>query len=117
MYSVEDRYTFESLQEWVESTSDVVDTESSFVFALVGNKSDMPLEVEHESIRARCETLGTQLSFFTSAKTGDNVLESFEKIVHHLHQTRSKQGSGPTSPGIITPGAPKPPKQSCCSLM
>ena len=117
MYSVEDRYTFENLQEWVESASDVVDSDS-FVFALVGNKSDLPLEVEHESIRARCETLSTQLSFFTSAKTGDNVLEAFEKIVLHVHRTRSRRACAPASTGtIIRPSGPKPAKQSCCSTM
>ena len=117
MYSVEDRYTFENLQEWVESAADVVDMDS-FVFALVGNKSDLPLEVEHESIRARCDILGTQLSFFTSAKTGDNVMESFEKMVHYLHRTRSTRSSAPTTitGTIIRPSGGKQ-KQTCCSLM
>lgn len=117
MYSVEDRYTFENLQEWVESASDVVDTDS-FVFALVGNKSDQPLEVEHESIRARCDTLETQLSFFTSAKTGDNVIESLEKLIHYLHKTRSSRCAPPSSTGtIVRPSGLKQQKQSCCSLL
>ena len=118
MYSVEDRYTFENLQEWVESAADVVDMDS-FMFALVGNKSDLPLEVEHESIKARCDTLGTQLSFFTSAKTGENVAESFKKIVQHLHRTSSTRSAAPTVTGtIIRPtGVGKTQKQSCCLLM
>lgn len=117
MYSVEDRYTFENLQEWVESASDVVDADS-FVFALVGNKSDLPLEVEHESIKARCDTLGTQLSFFTSAKTGENVMGAFEKIVQHLQRTRTSRSTAPTTTGtIVRPALGKPQKQSCCSVM
>ena len=116
MYSVEDRYTFENLQEWVESASEVVDLDT-FVFALVGNKSDLPLEVEHESIRARCDTLGTQLSLFTSAKTGDNVLEAFEKIVEHVHTSKSGRPSGVPVQNIINPSIPTTSKRSCCELM
>ena len=114
MYSVEDRYTFENLQEWVESATDVVDMDS-FVFALVGNKSDLPLEVEHESIRARCDILDTQLSFFTSAKTGDNVITSFEKIIQHVHKTKSGRPST-THNNIINPTISTP-KKSCCNMM
>lgn len=116
MYSVEDRYTFENLQEWVESASEIVDMDS-FVFALVGNKSDLPLEVEHESIKARCDTLGTQLSFFTSAKTGENVVEAFEKIMQHVHMTKSGRPSGTPVQNIINPAIPTPSKRSCCELM
>ena len=116
MYSVEDRYTFENLQEWVESASEVVDLDS-FVFALVGNKSDQPLEVEHESIRARCDTLNTQLSFFTSAKTGENVIQSFEKIVHYVHKAKSGRSSVPSN-NIVNPALSNPSsKRPCCIVM
>ena len=114
MYSVEDRYTFENLQEWVESASDVVDLDC-FEFALVGNKSDQPLEVEHESIRARCDMLNTQLSFFTSAKTGENVIEAFEKIIEHVHTAKSGRASSITvRNNIVHPTSSNTPKRSCC---
>ena len=89
MYSVEDRYTFENLQEWIENTQDSVDLDT-FVWAIVGNKSDLPLEIEHDSIRARAEQLGAaNLSFFTSAKNGENVISSFEKIVVRVHEKKA----------------------------
>lgn len=118
MYSVEDRYTFENLQEWIESASDVVDLDC-FVFALVGNKSDMPLEVEHESIKARCDNLATQLSFFTSAKTGNNVIHAFEKIIEHVHTVKNGRSStvSPHKTIDITDPSSHPPKKSCCKTM
>lgn len=118
MYSVEDRYTFENLQEWIESASDVVDLEC-FVFALVGNKSDMPLEVEHESIKARCDNLATQLSFFTSAKTGNNVIPAFEKIIEHVHTVKNGRSSTANAHKTIdiTDPSSHPPKKSCCKTM
>ena len=114
MYSVEDKYTFENLQEWVDNASEVVEMET-FVFALVGNKSDLPLEVEHESIKARCESLHTQLSFFTSAKTGDNVLEAFEKILEHVHKVKGgKSSCRAPNQNIVGPKVSRPTKGSCC---
>ena len=113
MYSIEDRYTFENLQEWVESASEVVELDS-FVFALVGNKSDLPLEVEHESIKARCDMLNTQLSFFTSAKTGENVVEAFERIVQHVHTVKNGRPCGAARNSIINPAISHPSRRSCC---
>lgn len=85
MYSVEDKFTFENLQEWIENARDSITDIDSFVWALVGNKSDLPLEIEHDSILARQEQLNTELSFFTSAKTGENVTASFERIIEAIH--------------------------------
>lgn len=85
MYSVEDRYTFENLQEWIENANDSISDIDGFVWALVGNKSDLPLEIEHDTILARQEQLKTDLSFFTSAKTGENVASTFEKIIEAIH--------------------------------
>ena len=117
MYSVEDSYTFENLQEWVESASEVVDLDT-FVFALVGNKSDQPLEVQHESIKARCDMLNTQLSFFTSAKTGENVLQAFEKIISHVHTTKIGRPPGITvHNNIVNPTISNPPKRACCKIV
>lgn len=85
MYSVEDHYTFENLQEWVENAQDSVDPDK-FVWAVVGNKSDLPLEIEHETIRAFCDKLGTELNYFTSAKTGENVQSTLNDIVKAVHR-------------------------------
>ncbi len=90
MYSVEDRYTFENLQEWIENCQDSVDLDS-FVWALIGNKSDLPIEVDQESVKSRCDQLLTPLCFYTSAKLGDNVVSSFEEVVKELYKKKAGQ--------------------------
>lgn len=102
MYSVEDRFTFENLQEWIENARDSIADIDNFVWALVGNKSDLPLEIEHDTIIARQEQLQTQLSFFTSAKTGENVVASFERIIEAIH-TKKMEDRGKSSSGAAKP--------------
>lgn len=97
MYSVEDRFTFENLQEWIENAQDSISDIDGFVWALVGNKSDLPLEIEHDSILARQEQLGTELSFFTSAKTGENVVAAFERIVEVVHAKQLGEKARPVA--------------------
>lgn len=103
MYSVEDRFTFENLQEWIENACDSICDIDNFVWALVGNKSDLPLEIEHDTILARQEQLGTNLSFFTSAKTGENVTATFERIIEELH-ARKIDGGRPTKASSSSKG-------------
>ena len=103
MYSVEDRFTFENLQEWIENARDSISDLDSFVWALVGNKSDLPLEIEHDTILARQEQLETELSFFTSAKTGENVVPAFERIIQAIHIKKSgekKPSAGSKKSGV-----------------
>lgn len=95
MYSVEDNFTFENLQEWIENARDSISDLDSFVWALVGNKSDLPLEIEHDKILARQEQLETELSFFTSAKSGENVVATFERIVEAIHDKQSGDKNKP----------------------
>ncbi len=89
MYSVEDRFTFENLQEWIDNAIDSIDDIDNFVWALIGNKSDLPLEIEHDTIVSRQEHLNTELSFFTSAKTGENVIQSLDRIIEDIHSRKS----------------------------
>ena len=123
MYSVEDRFTFENLQEWVENAVESVDDVDNFVWALVGNKSDLPLEIEHDTILSRQEQLETDLSFFTSAKTGANVVSTFEKIIEAIHSkklgqksTRASSSASHSKPVIIgkTCGASHKSTSACC---
>ena len=114
MYSIEDRYTFENLQEWIENTQDTIDLDT-FVWALVGNKSDLPLEIEHDTIKSRCVQLGTELSFFVSAKTGENVVNALEKTVQEVHKRKGKKEET-RSKDIIKPVATRSTQQKkgCC---
>ena len=114
MYSVEDRYTFENLQEWIENTQDSVDLDT-FVWAIVGNKSDLPLEIEHDSIRARAEQLGAaNLSFFTSAKSGENVVPSFEKIVVRVHEKKAGKSEAQKTSDVVNIRQTSAQPKKCC---
>ena len=90
MYSVEDNYSFERLQEEIENAARFIDIDD-FVWALIGNKCDLPIEIEESRIDARCEQLNTDLKFFTSAKTGENVLAALETVVTYVHEQRTSQ--------------------------
>ena len=95
MFSVEDRFTFENLQEWYENASDALLDIDNFVWAVVGNKIDLPLEVDEESIDIKCKTIETELKFFTSAKTGEMVKESLEEVIREVHErSMAKRATG-----------------------
>ena len=116
MYSVEDRYTFENLQEWIENCRDSVDPDRAFVWALVGNKCDLPVEVDREAVKARGDSLLTSLNFYTSAKTGENVTSSLEAIIRELYaqnagKTESKQKSSGT---VKVQSTAQQQKKNCC---
>ena len=87
MYNVEDRYSFDRLQDEIENASRFIEPDG-YTWALVGNKSDLMCEVDEISVNARCESLDTDLSFYTSAKTGSNVRSAFEQVVKHVHEQR-----------------------------
>ncbi len=89
MYSVEDTNTFENLRRWISDAKRCFNNEE-VVWVLIGNKSDLPLYVQHGDIEALCHQLSTHLSFFTSAKTGERVQSTFDKVITETH--RSQQG-------------------------
>ena len=88
MYSVDEMLSFQNLTEWIENlqSSMIPWYPDNFVWAIVGNKSDLPLEIEHDTILHLCKQQATNLNFFTSAKTGENVKAAFEKIIEELHK-------------------------------
>ena len=111
VYCVEDVYTFESLQQYIEEAKLYVDV-SSFVWAIVGNKADLNPEVEKERIEAQCKNLQTNLSFSVSAKTGDNVTKAFDDLITSIHR---KIHSRPRNPTICVENTINDnQKSSCC---
>lgn len=88
MYSVEDRYSLERLQDEIENAMQFVDPDG-FMWALCGNKCDLPAEVHLSTIQAKREQLETEVCFFTSAKTGKNVMELLHTLVKEIHRQRA----------------------------
>lgn len=117
MFSVEDRYTLDRLHEEVENASRFIDMDN-FVWAVVGNKCDMPCEIDDDLIKARCETLDTDLLFFTSAKTGLNVTKAFEEVIQRVHQRKcradSRGRSAERGHSIHVKISPASSKHTCC---
>jgi len=85
VYCVEDAYTFENLQKWIDDASNHIKGES-FVWALIGNKCDLPNEVEKVGVEQLCERLQTKLFYSVSAKTGHNVSEAFDELIATIHR-------------------------------
>lgn len=121
MYSVDDSYSFERLQDEIQNAARFVDPDD-FVWALIGNKSDLTMEVDARLIEARGEQLHTNLKFFTSAKTGENVLESLEAVIKRVHEHRMSRKLSTIPRGstdshiklIISPSRSK--RKTCCSI-
>jgi GTPase SAR1 family protein len=87
MYSVEDSYSFERLKDEVDNAAKFIDPEE-FVWVLVGHKSDLDCDIAEETIAAWAAQLGTKLNFFASSKTGENVVQLFDKVVSSVHKVR-----------------------------
>ena len=103
VYCVEDSYTFENLQKWIDDASKHVSTES-FVWAVIGNKCDLPNEVEKIKVEQLCEQLQTKLFYSVSAKTGQNVSEAFQDVVTTIHNTQThRQDPKPIDNNIQMP--------------
>jgi len=120
VYCVEDSYTFENLQKWIDDASNHVSTES-FVWAVIGNKCDLPNEVEKIKVEQLCTQLKTKLFYSVSARTGYNVTDAFHDVVTTIHNTRDCHPV-PTEPKIdlnrpglefVGPAGTK--TNSCCS--
>ena len=90
VYCVEDGYTFENLQKWIGEASKHVPPES-FVWAVIGNKCDLPNEVEKINVEELCKQLDTTLFYSVSAKTGTNVIEAFQDVIATVHNVCQHQ--------------------------
>ena len=84
---MEDSYSFERLKDEVDNAMKFVNPDE-FVWVVVGHKSDLSCEISEQSITAWAAELGTKLNFFASSKTGENVVQLFDKVVSHVHKVR-----------------------------
>lgn len=94
-YSVEDPYSFSSLQQWTDHTETCVCKHASqLTWALIGNKCDLLQDIDDNIIEAFCkERLKSELSFKVSAKSGENVKSAFEAIVTAVHRKKQMQNT------------------------
>jgi len=104
VYDITNAKSFESLSErWMAQLNDHSNADD-LAKLLVGNKSDLDgsREVSQEKASAFCQEYGMEF-LETSAKSGDNVLKAFEKLIGIVHdralnaQSKSKGGSAPAA--------------------
>jgi small GTP-binding protein len=83
VFDLSDRDSLRSAQEWFAEAKENHPT--GVVWFLVGNKCDLPIEVDVEAARVFAEEQG--LSYVeTSAKTGQNVSELFVEVAKNIPQ-------------------------------
>lgn len=60
----------------------------------MGNKNDLPLDIEKSTIDDLSRRLGNSVALFASAKTGNNVKDVFHIAVKKAHERRKiKEGT------------------------
>ena len=86
VYDITNSKSFESLSErWMAQLNDHASADD-LAKLLVGNKSDLEgsREVSREKALQFCQQYGMEL-LETSAKSGTNVLQAFEKLIEIVH--------------------------------
>lgn len=106
VYDITNAKSFESLSErWMAQLNDHASSDD-LAKLLVGNKSDLEAsrEVTKDKAEQFCQEYGMEM-LETSAKSGENVLQAFEKLIGIVHDralAASKNKSG--IKGINAPG-------------
>jgi small GTP-binding protein len=91
VYDITNAKSFESLSErWMAQLNDHASSDD-LAKLLVGNKSDLEAsrEVTLDKAQLFCQEYGMEL-LETSAKSGENVLASFEKLIGMVHDKALK---------------------------
>ncbi|MFW9933334.1 MAG: Rab family GTPase [Candidatus Thorarchaeota archaeon] len=88
MFDITSKESFESLPKWIKEAEDNIGHSVPMVIA--ANKTDLPgHEIEIEEIERYANHLGAEF-ILTSVKTGDNVVNMFEKLGEAVYNSRSE---------------------------
>ena len=90
VYDVTRPWTFENLVFWADDLKDTVHRKVPMI--LVGNKVDLQALVQVTSGRRMADDLGADF-IETSAKTGQNIGEAFERIAKKLSEAPSAKSA------------------------
>lgn len=100
VYDITNAKSFESLSErWMTQLNDHASSDD-LAKLLVGNKSDLEpsREVPREKAEQFCSEYGMEM-LETSAKSGENVLQAFEKLIGIVH-SRALEAAAKSKGGI-----------------
>ena len=89
VFSVDNKETFDKLEEWIQNIYDSVSIDEKVIF-LVGNKIDSPNRVvKREEAEAFAKNKNFRY-FETSAKTGEGVEELFDELYNTIYNLNKK---------------------------
>lgn len=90
-YSLTDRNSLINLYQWYELANDVVKMrDEPFLWAIVGTKTDLSdIEVNQDEAKQLRAKIGTDLRFYVSSKTGENIDNALDKIIAAVHKRKT----------------------------
>lgn len=118
-YDLTDKVSWKKVQFWVD---ELLSNEPECSIFIVGTKYDLidektPRAVKEQEVKEFAEKINAEV-FDTSAKTGVNVEELFNRIARVLYDKKRTGGfrNSETSASTIQPGGPQPfpQKRRCC---
>jgi small GTP-binding protein len=93
VFSVDNRETFDKLDEWVQNIYDSVPVEEKVIF-LVGNKIDSPNRVVKKE-EAEAYAQNKKFPYYeTSAKTGEGIEQLFDELYNKIYNLNKKNSKG-----------------------
>ena len=113
MYAVDDAHSLFDLSDWREMVSQY--TRQDITWALVGNKSDLCLEISMDAVEQKRDEFNIRhLSFAISARTGENVEYTFATIVDSVHNNNTVFHKPPEGTDTKLQLVEVKPRQSLC---
>ena len=86
-----DQHTLEALQDCFVTEYATYADISATSWIIVGNKNDLPLDIEKSVLDDLSRCLGKSVALFASAKTGKNVKEVLHIAVKKAHERRKQK--------------------------
>ena len=117
VYDVSNFDTFQKVQKWVNELQEIVGKDISLVVA--GNKYDLiqskeELNKQREVVDAYCQQEKVT-HFYTSAKSGDGLNETFDFIIKEILSKQKDNTKGKKKGGLVLENADKTKeKKKCC---
>ena len=91
VFAVDNRETFDKLENWIQNIYDSVPIEEKVIF-LVGNKIDSPDRVVTKE-EAEAFAKNKNFAYYeTSAKTGEGVEKLFDELYNKIYNLNKKKG-------------------------